>query len=334
MGGGGLIDLKAKDMALKMQWVFRAYENENYQNLADTFLKSGIGKKIWEAQLNIKHVKMLFPQMSFWNNVLSSWSDINFERNPDGEMIESQLIWYNSNILINNNPILYKQWFDNGIVYVKDLRRNKTEWLSIEEIRQKYQIHVNFLQYNGLLRAISQAKTGEHENVLTKNTEKTIIQRFLNHKNRTSSLYRNLKQDEKLLQERWIRWSNVNVNVTYDDLVKLVANITKTTICVKLRSFQYRILTRALTTNIQLYYYKIKDSKMCSFCKTHDESMKHLFFECTKIKPIIQILEELTNRTLDYETLILNSVEKNPKRVENAIVLIAKHYIYKSRMFK
>ena len=48
-------------------------------------------------------------------------------------------------------------------------------------------------------------------------------------------------------------------------------DIKKLTYISKLRSFQYRLLRRAITTNIQLKHWSIKDSDLCSNCGLYRE---------------------------------------------------------------
>ena len=58
----------------------------------------------------------------------------------------------------------------------------------------------------------------------------------------------------------------------------------------------------------------------------------HLFTACDKVKELWNFVHTLvTNLNLSPEIILFNTCTPNPKFVENVIVLITKHYIYRSR---
>ena len=48
----------------------------------------------------------------------------------------------------------------------------------------------------------------------------------------------------------------------------------------KTKMFQYKVLNRLIFTNKSLYKMKIADSPLCTFCKTAEECLEHLFCSC------------------------------------------------------
>ena len=54
--------------------------------------------------------------------------------------------------------------------------------------------------------------------------------------------------------------------------------------CSKLRSFQYRLMFRAIITNKQLFIWKISETQTCSFGCKEIESYEHLFVNCVIVK--------------------------------------------------
>ena len=120
-GGLRLVDLSAKQKALQIKWVFlvendRFLEECMYENLSNT-----LRHNIWKCNLKTNDAKRLF-QPSHWTNVLLAWCEINFVENPvSKEHVLSQCLWYNSALKINGLPILFKNWFERGILYVRDI---------------------------------------------------------------------------------------------------------------------------------------------------------------------------------------------------------------------
>ena len=99
----------------------------------------------------------------------------------------------------------------------------------------------------------------------------------------------------------------------------------------KLRSFQYKLLMSAITTNIQLMYYKIRCTDNCTFCNFERETYAHLFYECICVKPLWHFFESLTNYKVTSYAVLLHNIEPNPTHVLNCIALLIKYYIYRTR---
>ena len=81
------------------------------------------------------------------------------------------------------------------------------------------------------------------------------------------------------------------------------------------------------------FIYKIKESKLCTFCKEHDELITHLFIECKMTNIFWKEVSELLNMpiNLNVKTNIFNCVNPNSKMISNAIVLFGKVFIYRMR---
>ena len=102
----------------------------------------------------------------------------------------------------------------------------------------------------------------------------------------------------------------------------------------KYRSFQYRLINRAVSTNIHLFRWGIKESAECTFCDHQQETYYHLFYECSPVQDLIQYMcskwgDDSCNPT--YKNVILNSVHENPKHVVNCVCVILKQYVYRTR---
>ena len=68
-----------------------------------------------------------------------------------------------------------------------------------------------------------------------------------------------------------------------EKFVKCFTDLLAVTNIPKYRSFQYRLLHRAIVTNVQLHYYKLTNSDQCSFCHMQRETYSHLFIQCKKV---------------------------------------------------
>ena len=69
------------------------------------------------------------------------------------EQMQNQIIWYNSFIRIKNKVVCKKEWFNKGIIYVKDLYF-QNQLLTVEQFNQLYNTNVKFLEYYAIVSTI------------------------------------------------------------------------------------------------------------------------------------------------------------------------------------
>ena len=108
------------------------------------------------------------------------------------------------------------------------------------------------------------------------------------------------------------------------------------------RSFQYRLLQRAIVTNVQLYKWNLVDTENCYFCEAEPETLTHLFIECpivrqlwTKIFEYMeQKYDQFRSAKINSVNLIKSTVAQNKNSVINLLVLVVKQYIYRQRCLK
>ena len=336
-GGAGLVNLRKKDVAMKLQWVVNSRKSEVIKACADVMLGNTIGEQIWEAQLKEKHCKLLIQSSNFWTEIFKDWCKLSYLPPKDAVGVRQQSLWYNSGICMKGSPVINAKWSKAGINHIKDICHENGEFLSFEEFKEKFG-HVNFtgdyLFFNGIVAAIPK----EWKRWLKTKEETDWVHLYCEIKdmNKVSRvLYHKLLQNDDLLNRKVIKFNRLfDTNMDNELFRNYVLRINKFTICVKLRSFQYRLIMSAIVTNIHLKHYGILDSNSCTFCNNEVETCIHLFYDCVKVKPIWIHIKKEFKLTFEVSDLILNNIVDNPKHMENCIVLIAKYYIYKTRCLK
>ena len=106
----------------------------------------------------------------------------------------------------------------------------------------------------------------------------------------------------------------------------------------KVKEFQYKILFRFIGTNKLLYKMKKVNSPRCIFCELYEESIEHLFFECTVVKNFwLNLVSEYNSRSdiewkLTCKDVIFGYNVENRHQEEiiviNITILYAKYFIY------
>ena len=51
-------------------------------------------------------------------------------------------------------PVILKHWVDKNILFVGDLLSESNEWLSLEQLNNKFNVSLNWLEYRGILNAM------------------------------------------------------------------------------------------------------------------------------------------------------------------------------------
>jgi hypothetical protein len=165
------------------------------------------------------------------------------------------------------------------VLFINDLLKDKGTFMSLDEFVEMYKVKTNYLEYNGIIRAIQSnfcifKFTGSkvaapfrprNMELLYKQSKgcKTFYEAFVESKQKNKT---NKWQTEFEMQ-----------NDTWKEVCFLNFKFSTDT---KLRWFQYRINQKILGTNTLLLKMNIKDDDSCTFCNTYPETIRHLFVDC------------------------------------------------------
>ena len=152
-GGLGLIDLRTKDKALKINWITQMKNNPLIEALASQALVNEVGTIFWEANLAISDLKEKDKNWKFWFDVRATWSALTFGEPISKNQVKSQIIWLNSKIRINNEPVKWRNWIQAGIIRIEDCLE-ENNFLSQRRLCQKYDTNIHFTEYFGLIQSI------------------------------------------------------------------------------------------------------------------------------------------------------------------------------------
>ena len=151
-GGLCLVDLEAKHLALIAQWPFLIQGDKFLEVSCYEQFNPTLKQDIWLTNLNETDVDKLFSH-SFWKYVLVAWSKCVHFLPMTYDEVMSQLLWYNSYIRINNQPVFYRNLYKSGCKHVRDIH-NGQEFMSYHEFISKFPETVTWLQYEGLIQSI------------------------------------------------------------------------------------------------------------------------------------------------------------------------------------
>ena len=79
---------------------------------------------------------------------------------------------------------------------------------------------------------------------------------------------------------------SLNKNFHNTSYLQGLEDQNKVTNVAKYRSFQFRLLHRAIVANIHLIHWKIINSDLCTMCRLERETYTHLFIYCKQARKI------------------------------------------------
>ena len=341
-GGLNLVNFELKDRALKATWPQILYREPEYASIVYTIMRcSVLGVDIWRCSLAPEDVKYLGIKNQFWKDVLVLWCSYNYYYQTREE---NQLLWYNSKVRVKGKPFMWNHSYKKGLVFIHQVF-DGDGYKPYQEVQQQFGLTI--LEYNCIKSAIPieykryfERKHPGQFSPLPPHTYDRAISYM--GKGLSRVVYRFLSQDVILIHNKYIKWrSELGPDFCQDicSFGKIHRDIFRVTNIPKYRSFQYRLLQRALVTNIQLKAWGVLQTDQCTFCGKESETVLHLLVECGEVEGIWRdfgnyIVQEYGVVTqLSPVDIVLNQIVKT-NHVVSFLCLIVKQYLYSTRCLK
>ena len=350
-GGLKLIDLKTKEIALKTKWIKKSLENpqSTWAIFASKILPMTV-PEIWEANIQTKDVERIYhnkcnEQKSVWYHIWKQWSRLNYvESCEQTEEILGQMIWLNSHIKKENKTtLLPNKLYNKGIIYIRDVYEiaSKT-FLNYTDVSEKYNLQHSTLDYLAIVSMIPRKwkrKLKDEQIIIENVNNNALIETILSVKKCTRISYdRAMLQycpTKDMAREAWN--SELKTNLSTGEWERLRMQNYKMTLSVKLKFFQYRLLSKRLTTNVLRNKWDKNVSELCALCGEFKETTVHILWNCTQVEKFwtsaVRWLAHICNIKiqLNLETIILNNYTGQYKEFINTYILVGKQHIYATK---
>ena len=205
------------------------------------------------------------------------------------------------------------------------------------QFKEKYGIHCNYLEFYSIISAIpvQWKQVAKTPNVMKVNYQEELILEIIKvdkvckfiHQKCVDKLFK-----VPISQEKW----NTILLQPVVDWKKIYIIPFKSTMCTKLRYFQYKIMQNILGVNQLLKKIGISDSDLCTFCSTEKETLLHLFWECPFTRHFVREFERqvLNNEVILNMNEFIFGIPDGYFRSVNFVILYAKYYIFTTRCNK
>ena len=326
-----LIDLRKRDIALKCGWIQTVLRGQYPAMCVYNSLHPQLRAHIWSCNLKPEHVDTCAHKDNvFWKDVWKAWCEYHYTDQETCTDMD-QIFWCNSNVIVGGKPVWWPAQHSSGLLTISQLV-NQDGYISENDAKELFGLTI--MQYNTLKSAIPRWM---RQNALqSKSLTDCRFVEYMRKEKPTSYVYSKLLRPCSKVGTREQKWK-AELGIPFN-ISEHVGRIKTLTTVAKHRSFQYRLLLRAVITNVHLHRWKIKSSPACSLCDEHPETYQHLFYDCVKVQPIWdevrRICDELFDEeiSLTYRRVIESSVSDDPAgTISNYISLIAKNFIYKQK---
>ena len=282
-GGLQLVNLTKKDKAVKVSWIRQLFVNPQLANLAYHIISNELKEDIWRCYLKAEDIGCVFPpgNTGFWRDTFKAWCEYNCSNEEN-----NGFLWFNSEIKANNKPFFWKIPYNRGLKHASQLYE-QGHMISIRKAMDDFGL--TLMQFNTLCAAIPKSIKQKWNKKPLNGLPPIVIPE-------TKTVYQNLVADGSLLCAKLVAWEQeFGTVIHYQDFLKCFADIQHVTNITKYRSFQYRLLQRAIITNTHLKHWGIVQSNLCTFCNEEKETYLHIFIYCKKVAVVWMDMEERIN---------------------------------------
>ena len=269
----------------------------------------------------------------FWTEVLCIFQNINCtEKVTNIHDIKTQIINNNQYVLIGGKSFFKQKLVDAEIDKVEDWIHWNNTWKSWENLKEKCP-SLTCMEYNQIKSAVPKHWIKILQQRVNWGADRQIL---ISEKMQIKQLLNNTRIQKPTCVEVWENEQKNNIK-QYINWVDQYSAFQKVFVEPRLKSFQYLLMNKRITTKKERMRYKLIDKNECHFCKK-EEDFDHMFLECPGT---LRLWERLKNKLLDEyridmivnkENVIFlqNTQDKRRDAIINATFIWGKHFIYKA----
>ena len=220
--------------------------------------------------------------------------------------------------------------------------------LSIQDLKEKYDVRLNFLQYLRIKTMLELAATNINSNIYHKiysdlqRPRLPLIYKLISaQKKGCSSFYKTLRASElskismASCEEKWHSETGMTFSPGFWDKVW---NMSKKSIVQnKMKWVTIQINRHILPTNYTVNKYKPNVDPGCSLCtNSHAEKLKTLLWDCQVVQDFWKIVHNLLSAhfpgfILGVKEAIFGDLESEGSSVQNTILLLSRQFIWRQK---
>jgi len=308
-GGLSMVDVNVLFMSLKAVWISRLLKCDpdvySWAQLPCIYYKSFFQANSnlvfnFDNDVEFAEMKSLSP---FYRDALLFYNTAYVSNLKDfKDNIFDQCLWANKYISVRKNNkkcvLFLRNWIRSGVNKIRDLMLVDGK-LDVNYIFTKVTNKSNILAEIKLVQRALQPYVNELKEIILANTEKQEIMPI-----KSRFFYKQLCES-RFLSLSLPMYLSPYCDNEYDeeDVVSMFTSKLIKEIEIKIREFNFKLLHGILPCNVNLKKWKIKASDICDVCN-NPQTIEHLLFECSYVKPIWSLVGEICNVEITYKKLL------------------------------
>ncbi|XP_024122537.1 uncharacterized protein LOC112143031 [Oryzias melastigma] len=338
-GGINTLDFEAMVGTFKIKWLkaFLLQQNSIWFHIPKNIF-SQIGGISFLLKCDFEITKLPIALSNFHKQTLLFWKMFythNFT--PHGSTL-----WNNRTILVNRKSVFKQDWFNQNIVFVKDLMDSEGNLLTKQALEDKFNFSCSPKDYKNVCHAIPVALIQLIRNI------------FLHSQNVTASMptlricgcdFVDFKCNNKFIKTTIIQKIYYDYNQasfrTFIDItsqsvvVKGKSKFVMWPILPKVKECHFKVINNIYPVAEFLKKRFNFDVEPCVFCNSCDETLQHLFFSCqyskefwTNIRSWINLKLDIPHFSISDVLIYMENLDISLVNLINIIILLGKYHIH------
>jgi hypothetical protein len=335
----------------KLKWVKRIIccSNCKLKNLANEFVQPLSIEEVIKNNPSKSLINSI--ENTFYKEIILYWNSTQvFQLEPS--YILNQCLWHNKYITTKmsvkgkvNQSFIMKNLKKAGIDYVHNLFDKSGNVRSYDDIVKNYNVNTNIMQYFKLINAIPDEWK---QTIRNTNVEEHIYELPIWYNNSSNITIQKLESKiiyNILIRKRYEKFTAASkwedeFNIDPEDWKDIFTLPYSCSMETGLQTLAYKITHRIFPCKVWLCNLKVIPENICDYCDENDSIVHHLI-TCSYVNPLWKYIERWWNSNF-YPSLIFTQKyilfgfyhDKKEYEVINYIILLAKHYIYISKINK
>ncbi len=342
-GGMDVLSFETLNNTFKVQWLANLIKGRDcIWNIFPNYVFNEVGGINLLLKCNYKIEKIPIKLSNFHRQALLAWKLI-YKHNFSPTNF---CIWNNENILYKNKSLFYKNWFDHGIIHVKQLFNDGGQLLSYQEFLNKFQLPVPPKEFAVVIDALPRGVLQLYKCSGTRDLTLPPAGTFDNSvfvgevdiiKKKCSNKY-----IRNCMLSPWLPSGQSFWSSCYGDISWPEAWMAGEKLCLnnKVKEVSFKILHKIYPTQMKLARFNIENDLLCKFCGKEEETIRHLFCQCVFSKifwtDVQHYLRTMTRRTIllqekDILILFKRNLDDDTTLFVRLILMLGKFHIHKKK---
>lgn len=352
-GGLNMIDIESKFKALKVSWVKRLYNGVTQNNTWTCVFQDSLNKMHLKCtnlfRMSFRNSKncpnsIILPQ--FYKDVCLCFNQAKqskpFELLSNRELME-EILWGNELFMSSNRTLLFQNWTQSDVIYVKDILDCNGEMLSISDIKAKLRNTRNYICEYLII--------------------KQCVRKITNRRDcDNTALVMNLEQRPYVLGNKRIHVNDIETKYVYSIFIRKkytkpfsigawakCFNSEKALIPMKqffrykiihipdkkLAEFNYKLFSKILVCGYLISKWNKNIPSKCPHCQ-EIHTVEHMLYSCQNVLPIWKQLSKLLKVDISWYKIVFGYLSDHTTstvicRVINIVAFaIYKHWIVRN----